>query len=58
MLEDLLDLIEEKEVGDSPYRFEGGDTKIMAEVCHQMAVSHREIIEVDSEVAPRMKMGE
>jgi hypothetical protein len=48
-LEDLLDPIEEKEVEDSPYRFEGGDAEIVAEVHHQMAVEHGEIIEVDSE---------
>ena len=31
-LEDLLNPIEEKEVGDSPYRFPGGDDEIIAEV--------------------------
>jgi hypothetical protein len=32
-LSELLDPAEEKEVGDSPYRFEGGDAEIIAEVC-------------------------
>ena len=38
-LEDLVDPIEECEIGDSPYKFEGGDMEIVAEVRHEMAVA-------------------
>jgi hypothetical protein len=48
-LEDLVNPIEEREVGDSPYRFEGGDAEIVAEVRHEMAVARGEIIELDDE---------
>ena len=48
-LEDLVDPIEEREVGDSPYRFEGGDAEIVAEVLHEMAVARGEVIELDDE---------
>ena len=44
-LDDLVDPIEECEVGDSPYRSEGGDAEIVAEVLHEMAVARGEIIE-------------
>ena len=46
-LEDLVDPIEECEIGDLPYRFEGGDTEIVAEVWHEMAVAWGEIIELN-----------
>ena len=46
-LNDLVDLIEECEVGDSPYRFEGGNGEIVAEVLHEMAVTLDEIIDLD-----------
>ena len=46
-LEDLVDPVEEREVGDSPYRFEGGDDEIMAEVRREMAIAQGDIIEVD-----------
>ena len=45
----LFNPIEECEVGDSPYRFEGGDAEIVAEVRHEMAVAQGEIIELDDE---------
>jgi hypothetical protein len=47
MLEDLVDPIEEHEIGDLPYRFEGGDLEIVAEVWHEMAVARGEIIKLD-----------
>jgi hypothetical protein len=34
-------------IGDSPYRFEGGDAEIVAEVRYEMAVACGEIIELD-----------
>jgi hypothetical protein len=49
ILDDLVDPIEECEVGDSPYRFEGGDAKIVAVVLHEMAAARGEIIELDDE---------
>jgi hypothetical protein len=48
-LEDLVDLIEEHKVGDSPYRFERGDAEIVAEVLHEMAVIRGEVIKLDDE---------
>jgi hypothetical protein len=48
-LEDLVDPIEEHEVGDSPYTFEGGDAEIVAEVLHEMAVAQGEVIELDDD---------
>jgi hypothetical protein len=45
----LVDPSAEREVGESAYRFEGGDTEIVAEVRHQMAVESGEVIEVDSD---------
>ena len=46
-IEDLVNPIEECKVGDSPYRFEGGDAKIMAKVWYEMAVARGEVIELD-----------
>lgn len=46
-VEDLVNPIEEQEVGDSQYRFEGGDAEIVAEVLHEMAVARGETIELD-----------
>ena len=46
-LEDLVNPIEEQEVGNSPYRFEGGDAEIIAEVRNEMAVARGKVIEVD-----------
>jgi hypothetical protein len=48
-LEDLVDPIEEREVGDLLYTFEGGDAKIMAEVLHEMAVAQGKVIELDDD---------
>jgi hypothetical protein len=46
-IEDLLDPVEEREIVDSGYRFEGGDVEIVAEVKQEMAVKSGEIIELD-----------
>jgi hypothetical protein len=46
-LEDLVDPIEEREIGDSPYRFEGGDVEIVAEVQREMAIAWGEKIELN-----------
>jgi hypothetical protein len=45
-LDDLLDPVEEREVGDSPYLFEGGDEEIAAQVCREQA---EDAIEIDSD---------
>ena len=37
-LEDLLNLVEEKEIGDSLYRFEGGDQEIIDTVVMQARI--------------------
>jgi len=49
LLEDLVDPEDEREVGESPYEFKGGDDEIVDEVRHKMAVERGEIIEVDSD---------
>ncbi|KAF8997433.1 hypothetical protein BDQ17DRAFT_1429115 [Cyathus striatus] len=46
-LDNLVNPQEEQEVGDSPYRFEGGDNDIVKEVEHEMAVERGEVIEID-----------
>ena len=46
-LEDLVDPAEEHEIGDSPYRFEGGDAEIVAVVQHEMAVARGDVIELE-----------
>jgi hypothetical protein len=46
-LEDLVNPIEEQEVGDSPYRFEGGDAQIIAKVRHEMAAARGEVIKLN-----------
>jgi len=46
-LEDLVNLVEECEIGDSPYRFEGGDAEIVAVVQHEMAVARGDVIELE-----------
>jgi len=46
-LEDLVNLIEEHEIRDLPYRFKGGDAKIMAVVQCEMAVARGDVIELD-----------
>ena len=45
-LEELINPIEEEEDEDSPYRFEGGDVEIIAQVHREMA-TEQEVIEVD-----------
>jgi len=42
-LEDLVDPVEEWEIGDLPYRFEGGDAEIVAVVQHEMAVARGDV---------------
>jgi hypothetical protein len=46
-LEELLNLIEEREIGDSPYRFEGRDAEIVAQVTWEQAIECGELIEID-----------
>jgi hypothetical protein len=47
-LEDLVNPIEECEIGDLPYRFEGGDAEIVAVVQHEIAVAQGDVIELDN----------
>jgi hypothetical protein len=46
-LEDLLNPIEEKEKEDSPYRFEGGDTEIIAQLQQEQVVECGKAMAVD-----------
>ncbi len=46
-LEEMLNPVEEQEVGDSPYRFEGGDDDIIATVQREQDLQAGRIIEVD-----------
>jgi hypothetical protein len=48
ILEDLVNLAEEHEVGNSPYRFEGGDADIVAEVWCEIVIQKGDIIKLDS----------
>ncbi|KAI6040075.1 hypothetical protein EDC04DRAFT_2602723 [Pisolithus marmoratus] len=49
-LEEMLNPVEEEEIGESGYRFAGGDAEIVAKVNHEMAVKRGEAVEVDDEV--------
>jgi hypothetical protein len=48
-LEEMLNPLEENEVGESTYQFEHGDDEIIAKVNHEMAVQQGEIVEVESD---------
>jgi hypothetical protein len=48
-LENILNLVEELEIGDSLYQFEGGDADIIAEVLHEQAVAQGDIMEIASD---------
>ena len=45
----MLNPIEEREVGDSDYRFEGGEDEIVDQVNHEMALKRGEIEEIESD---------
>jgi hypothetical protein len=44
---DLVNPVGEHKIGDSPYRFEGGNAKIVAVVQHEMAVARGDVIELE-----------
>jgi hypothetical protein len=48
-LEDMLNPIEEKEIGESSYRFKGGDDEIVDRVNYEIAVKHGEIVEIEDD---------
>jgi hypothetical protein len=48
-LEELLNPIEEHEIGNSPYSFEGGDEEIMATVQDKIRIASGETMEADSD---------
>ncbi|KIJ26213.1 hypothetical protein M422DRAFT_55619 [Sphaerobolus stellatus SS14] len=48
-LDEMLNPVEETEIGMSQYRFDGGDAEIVATVQHEMAVQNGETIEIDSD---------
>ena len=48
-LEEMLNPIEEREVSDSEYRFEGGEDEIVDQVNHEMALKRGEIEEIESD---------
>lgn len=48
-IEELLDPVEEREVGDHDYEFPGGDNEIVEEARRQMAIERGDIMEVDSD---------
>ena len=50
--------VEEREVSDSPYRFEGGDAAIIAQVQKEPERERGEIIEVDSSESEEDKLEE
>lgn len=56
-LEEILDPIEEREISDSEYRFEGGDNDIVDQVNHEMAVKKGEIVEIEEEEEAEADVG-
>ena len=48
-LEEILNPIEEREVGNLEYRFEGGEDEIVDQVNHEMALKRGEIEEIESD---------
>jgi hypothetical protein len=48
-IEDLVNPIEEKEIGQSEFIFEGGDVEICSQVRREAAIARGEIIEIDSD---------
>ncbi|KAH9013972.1 hypothetical protein EDB85DRAFT_894205 [Lactarius pseudohatsudake] len=57
-LEDLLNLIEETEIGHSDYWFPGGDDEIVAEALHMITGMDIQDVEVDDEVQEAEEEGE
>ncbi|KIK12782.1 hypothetical protein PISMIDRAFT_18478 [Pisolithus microcarpus 441] len=48
-LEEMLNPVEEKEIGKSMYQFEGGEDDIVEQVNHGIAIKEGEIAEVESD---------
>ncbi|KIK29934.1 hypothetical protein PISMIDRAFT_648178, partial [Pisolithus microcarpus 441] len=46
-LKEMLNLIEEKEIGELMYQFEGGENEIIEQVHHKIAIKEGEIAEVE-----------
>ena len=46
-LEEMLDPVEEQEIGDSMYRFEGGDAEIITTVQRELEFKAGDVMEVD-----------
>jgi len=46
-INELVEPLEEKEIGYSLYQFKGGDDDIVAEVQYQMAVESGQVVEMD-----------
>ncbi|KIJ47446.1 hypothetical protein M422DRAFT_248844, partial [Sphaerobolus stellatus SS14] len=57
-LEEMLNPVLEREIGDSCYRFEGGDQEIVEQVKHEMAIQSGEVIEVDSDSEEEAEEGD
>jgi len=49
--------VEELEIGDSPYQFEGGDADIVAEVLHEQAIAKGDIMEISSDSEDKEENG-
>ncbi|KAI5999583.1 hypothetical protein EDD15DRAFT_2193631 [Pisolithus albus] len=48
-LEEMLNPVEEKEIGGSMYQFEGGEDEIVEQVTHEIAIKEGETAEVESD---------
>ncbi|KIJ54772.1 hypothetical protein M422DRAFT_240859 [Sphaerobolus stellatus SS14] len=57
-LEEMLNPMLEREIGDSCYRFEGGNQEILEQVKHEMAIQSGEVIEVDSDSEEEAEEGD
>ncbi|TFK35609.1 hypothetical protein BDQ12DRAFT_737502 [Crucibulum laeve] len=47
-LEEMLNPVEELEIGDSPYKFEGGDDEIVKAINHEIAVQEGRAMNIEA----------
>ena len=48
-MDELLEPVDEREVGESQYLFSGGDEEIVEQVKHEPAFTEGQIVELDEE---------
>ena len=55
-IDELLDPEVEREIGENPYIFEGGDTEIVGMVQQEMGLAKSDIEEIESDDDPEMEL--